>query len=297
NEGNEYFKEKDYGRAVAAYSEGLRRRCGDAELDAVLLTNRAAAHFHLGNYRSALNDAIQAKKLKPTHLKAIMRGALCHIELKNFLEAIAWCEEGLQIDPKEKKLVEMRAKADKLKGKELGTQTDFSLIREEQGWALTCSVNIKLVVEPSDEEEEVSEGLAEISLDGFHSDSATGAKVHLDADGNLNWPVLFLYPEHEQTDFTVAFHENSRFIDHLMVMFAELPPWDLEKKYLPNNLELYFEDEEREEMYEVNPEHTLLQMLQHKRYFVKAGTPTVLVFAKRSPFSKKYFSGKKVHRL
>lgn len=70
--------------------------------------------------------------------------------------------------------------------------------------------NIKLVLEPSDEEEEVSDGLAEISLDGFHSDSATGAKVHLDADGNLNWPVLFLYPEHEQTDFTVAFHENSR---------------------------------------------------------------------------------------
>ncbi|NXB20192.1 TTC4 protein, partial [Rhagologus leucostigma] len=305
NEGNEYFKEKDYGRAVAAYSEGLRRRCGDAELDAVLLTNRGAAHFHLGNYRSALNDAIQAKKLKPTHLKAIMRGALCHMELKNFSEAIAWCEEGLQIDSEEKKLVEMRAKADKLKGKELegtflGIQADFSTRcqgRAVLGTDLLCERNIKLVLEPSDEEEEVSDGLAEISLDGFHSDSATGAKVHLDADGNLNWPVLFLYPEHEQTDFTVAFHESSRFIDHLMVMFAELPPWDLEEKYLPNNLELYFEDEEREEMYEVNPEHTLLQVLQHERYFVKAGTPTVLVFAKRSPFSKKYFSGKKVHRL
>uniref|UniRef100_A0A8C0UGM2 Tetratricopeptide repeat domain 4 n=1 Tax=Cyanistes caeruleus TaxID=156563 RepID=A0A8C0UGM2_CYACU len=296
NEGNEYFKEKDYGRAVAAYSEGLRRRCGDAELDAVLLTNRGAAHFHLGNYRSALNDAIQAKKLKPTHLKAIIRGALCHMELKNFLEAIEWCEEGLDIDPKEKKFVEMRAKADKLKRIQ---ERDA----RKANWFLVFFLpplqerNIKLALEPSDEEEEVSDGLAEISLDGFHPDSATGAKVHLDADGSLNWPVLFLYPEHEQTDFTVAFHENSRFIDHLMVMFAELPPWDLEKKYLPNNLELYFEDEEREEMYEVNPEHTLLQVLQHERYFVKAGTPTVLVFAKRSPFSKKYFSGKKVHRL
>ncbi|NXO61700.1 TTC4 protein, partial [Phainopepla nitens] len=301
NEGNEYFKEKDYGRAVAAYSEGLRRRCGDAGLDAVLLANRGAAHFHLGNYRSALNDAIQAKKLKPTHLKAIIRGALCHMELKNFSEAIAWCEEGLQIDSTEKKLVEIRAKADKLKlqGTFLEPQTDFSTCCQGGAVvALPCSErNIKLVLEPSDEEEEVSGGLAEISLDGFRSDSATGAKVHLDADGNLNWPVLFLYPEHEQTDFIVAFHENSRFIDHLMVMFAELPPWDLGKKYLPNNLQLYFEDEKREEMYEVNPEHTLLQVLQHERYFVKAGTPTVLVFAKRSPFSKKYFSGKKVHRL
>ncbi|NXU84132.1 TTC4 protein, partial [Xiphorhynchus elegans] len=302
NEGNEYFKEKDYGRAVAAYSEGLRKKCEDPELDTVLLTNRAAAHFHLGNYRSALNDVIQAKKLKPTHLKAIIRGALCHMELRNFSEAIAWCEEGLQIDSREKKLVEMRVKADKLKleGTLLETQTDFSTPwqgRAVMGIDLLCERNIKLVLEPSNEEEEISDGLAEISLDGFHSDSATGAKVHLDPDGNLNWPVLFLYPEHEQTDFTVAFHENSRFIDHLMVMFAELPPWDLERKYLPSNLELYFEDEEREELYEVNPEHTLLQVLQHERYFVKAGTPTVLVFVKHSPFSKKYLSDKKVHRL
>ncbi|NWI58267.1 TTC4 protein, partial [Calyptomena viridis] len=305
NEGNEYFREKDYGRAVAAYSEGLRKKCGDPELDAVLLTNRGAAHFHLGNYRSALNDAIQAKKLKPTHLKAIIRGkVLCHMELKNFSEAIAWCEEGLEIDPREKKLVEMRAKADKLKVniKAVCNACLLLFVKNHFG-ILVYSLppvqerNIKLVLEPPNEEEEISDGLAEISLDGFHSDSATGAKVHLDADGNLNWPVLFLYPEHEQTDFTVAFHENSRFIDHLMVMFAELPPWDLERKYLPSNLELYFEDEERAEMYEVNPEHTLLQMLQHKRYFVKAGTPTVLVFVKHSPFSKKYFSGKKVHQL
>ncbi|NXK55942.1 TTC4 protein, partial [Chauna torquata] len=304
NEGNEYFREKDYGRAIVSYSEGLKKKCEDAELSAVLHANRGAAHFHLGNYRSALNDAIQAKKLKPTHLKAIIRGALCHMELRNFSEAIAWCEEGLRIDSKEKKLVEMRAKADKLKVNITAPEpfwrsklTSPLISRVMMGIDLLCERNIKLVLEPSNEEEEISDGLAEISLNGFHSDNAMGAKVHLDADGNLSWPVLFLYPEHEQTDFIEAFHENSRFIDHLMVMFAELPPWDLERKYLPSNLELYFEDEERAEMYELNPEHTLLQVLQHQRYFVKAGTPTVLAFVKHSPFSKKYFTGKKVHQL
>lgn len=29
-----------------------------------------------------------------------------------------------------------------------------------------------------------------------------------------------------------------RFIDHLMVMFVETPPWDLERKYCPDNLEV-----------------------------------------------------------
>ncbi|NXX16618.1 TTC4 protein, partial [Podargus strigoides] len=309
NEGNEYFRDRDYGRAVTAYSEGLKKKCEDAELNAVLHTNRGAAHFHMGNYRSALNDAIQAKKLKPTHLKAIVRGALCHMELKNFSEAIAWCEEGLQIDSEDKKLVETRAKADKLKVNiKAFVLLIFCCYSPHHtclgfGWLFYFVLpplqerNIKLLLEPSNEEEEISDGLAEISLDGFHCDNATGAKVHLDADGNLNWPVLFLYPEHEQTDFIAAFHENSRFIDHLMVMFDELPPWDLERKYLPSNLELYFEDEERAEMYKLNPEHTLLQVLQHQRYFVKAGTPTVLAFVKNSPFSKKYFCGKKVHRL
>ncbi|XP_071606172.1 tetratricopeptide repeat protein 4 isoform X1 [Heliangelus exortis] len=304
NEGNEYFKERDYRKAVIAYTEGLKKKCEEPELSAVLHTNRGAAQFHLGNYRSALNDAIQAKKLKPTHLKAIIRGALCHLELKNFSEAIAWCEEGLQIDSKEKKLVEIRAKADRLKRAEERDARKAKAMEKKkqcQKEILLAAIkerNIKLVLEPSlNEEEEISDGLAEISLDGFHSENATGAKVHLDAEGSLNWPVLFLYPEHEQTDFIAAFHENSRFIDHLMVMFAELPPWDLERKYLPSNLELYFEDEERAEMYELNPEHTLLQVLQHQRYFVKAGTPTVLAFVKQSAFSKKYFLGKKVHRL
>uniref|UniRef100_A0A8C7A2Z0 Tetratricopeptide repeat domain 4 n=1 Tax=Nothoprocta perdicaria TaxID=30464 RepID=A0A8C7A2Z0_NOTPE len=204
NEGNEYFKEKDYGKAVLSYTEGLKKKCQDPELGAVLLTNRAAAQARLGNYRSALNDAIQARRLKPSHLKAIVRGALCHLELKNFSEAVEWCEEGLQIDPKEKKLLEVRAKASKLK---------------------------------RIEERDVRK-----------------AKV-------------------------MERKEQSR------------------KESLLAAIKLYFEDEERAEMHEVNPEHTLLQMLQHRRYFVKAGTPTVLAFVKRSPFSKKYFSSKKVHRL
>lgn len=45
----------------------------------------------------------------------VSAGAICHLELKHFAEAVNWCDEGLQIDAKEKKLLEVRAKADKLK--------------------------------------------------------------------------------------------------------------------------------------------------------------------------------------
>lgn len=46
--------------------------------------------------------------------------------------------------------------------------------------------------------------------------------------------LLMLDSSSKLTKCILAF----RFIDHLMVMFAELPPWDLERKYLPGNLEV-----------------------------------------------------------
>ena len=48
NEGNEFFKEKQYKKAILAYTAGLQKKCGDQELSMVLHTNRAAAHFYLG---------------------------------------------------------------------------------------------------------------------------------------------------------------------------------------------------------------------------------------------------------
>uniref|UniRef100_A2AVQ9 Tetratricopeptide repeat domain 4 n=2 Tax=Mus TaxID=862507 RepID=A2AVQ9_MOUSE len=203
DEGNDYFKEKDYKKAVLSYSEGLKKKCADPDLNAVLYTNRAAAQYYLGNVRSSLNDVLAAKKLKPGHLKAIIRGALCHLELKHFAEAVNWCDEGLQIDAKEKKLLEIRAKADKLKRME---ERDLRKAK--------------------------------------------------------------LKEKKEQ-------HQNEALLQAIKV---------------------YFEDEDRAELYQVSPDSTLLQVLQHPRCCVKALTPAFLVCVGSSPFCRNYLQGKKVHR-
>ncbi|KAM9242701.1 tetratricopeptide repeat protein 4 isoform 2-T2 [Dugong dugon] len=278
DEGNDYFKEKDYKKAVISYTEGLKKKCADPDLNVVLYTNRAAAQYYLG--------------------------ALCHLELKNFAEAVSWCDEGLQIDAKEKKLVATRAKADKLKRTE---QRDIRKAKlkekkeQNQNETLIQAVkarNIRLISEAAGEDEDsASEGLGELFLDGLISENPYGATMSLDDQGRLSWPVLFLYPEYGQSDFISAFHEDSRFIDHLMVMFGEMPSWDLEQKYCPDNLELYFEDEERAELHQVPPESTLLHTLQHPRYSVKALTPAFLVFVGSSPFCKNYLRGRKVHQI
>ena len=38
--------------------------------------------------------------------------------------------------------------------------------------------------------------------------------------GSLSWPVLFLYPEHGETDFVEEFVEGDAFADHLRAMFG-----------------------------------------------------------------------------
>ena len=58
------------------------------------------------------------------------------------------------------------------------------------------------------DEGQVAAGMGE--LDGLMSQEATGSCVFLDDSGTLHWPVLFLYPEHCQTDFISAFCETSK---------------------------------------------------------------------------------------
>ncbi|XP_034035459.1 tetratricopeptide repeat protein 4 isoform X1 [Thalassophryne amazonica] len=311
DEGNAFFKEKNYQKSILSYTAALKKQCGDQDLNTVLLTNRAAAHFHIGNMRSALNDAAAAKKIKPDHLKALIRGAQCCIKLRLFAEAVQWCDEGLKFHPSDRKLQELRAAADqqkraadrdarkaKAKEKKLHGEKEALLAAiKERGIKLHQPV--KAPQPNSDSEDEGSSAaLAQLKLDGLSSQEATGAQVFMDTHGSLHWPVLFLYPEHQQSDFISAFCESSCFLDHLVVMFGEeLPPWDTERKYLPSNLQLFFENCEEDTLYQVEPEKSLLEVLQHKRVSVRAGTPSFIVLVHDSSFRKQFLTEKKIHRL
>lgn len=312
NEGNEFFKEKKYEKAIACYTAALKKNCGDQEVDTVLLANRAAAQFHLGNMRSSFNDAAAAKKIKPDHLKALIRGAQCCIEVRAFAKALRWCDEALKLHPTDKKLLELRAAADKHKraadrDARKAKAKEKKLLQEKE--ALLAAITdrgIKLLTstetrrrrrqsDSEDEDESPSAAIAELRLDGLSSKELTGAQVFQDEQGFLHWPVLFMYPEHQQSDFISAFCENTCFSDHLAVMFGEeLPPWDTDRKYLPHNLQLYFEDEQSETLYQVNQDVPLLKVMQHRRFFVKGGTPTFIVLVKASTFCKQFITGKKV---
>jgi len=60
------------------------------------------------------------------------------------------------------------------------------------------------------------------------------------------WPVLFLYPQYNQSDFIQHFSENQMFAVHLGQMFpaeddTQPVAWDLEREYKCTDLVIYFE--------------------------------------------------------
>ena len=48
NEGDEEYRKKDFINAIHFYTEGIKVKCKDEELNAKLYSNRATAHFYLG---------------------------------------------------------------------------------------------------------------------------------------------------------------------------------------------------------------------------------------------------------
>jgi len=50
-DGNFNFKCRKYRFAILAYTEGLKQKCKDNELNAQLYNNRSACNFFLKNYR------------------------------------------------------------------------------------------------------------------------------------------------------------------------------------------------------------------------------------------------------
>lgn len=72
--GNELFKNADYEKSIKVYSEAIAicpKKCA-VEL-AILYSNRAAAHKHLGAQSVAIEDCTKAIEYNPSYIKAYAR--------------------------------------------------------------------------------------------------------------------------------------------------------------------------------------------------------------------------------
>ena len=289
-DGNFNFKCKKYRFAVASYTEGLKAKCSDSELNAQLLTNRAAAQFHIGNLRSSLLDCQAAIKILPGHMKAIVRGAQCQFQLKHFAACKEWCDLGLETDRQHSDLLKMRQ--DSVNQEKAVERDRRKRQMEEKRKKVAENVLLDLIKQRGIKVSNTGSdsGLDLSDLEPCHP-AAMHKKVHVE-ENILVWPVLFLYPEVGETDFIEEFRETDRFSDHLEVMFGagvERPPWDTQTRYTPSSIVIYFEDCDTN-IVEVSLDMTLCQALTHRKFLLKAGTPGFILLVRDSKVHQDFLS-------
>jgi len=90
NEGNAYFKRKDWANAIKKYTEGV---AADSSYH-VLYSNRSQAHFNCGNYAEAAVDGKLCIRTSPKDfVKGYHRLANAQFALKQYKEALATCKK------------------------------------------------------------------------------------------------------------------------------------------------------------------------------------------------------------
>ena len=219
------------------------------------------------NFRSALNDAKEALKFDPNNEKATNRIAHCYFELKQFNECLGACKKHFNKE-NNNKLVDLAKKAE-VELKKL--QRDK---RKEEA-------NKKKILQI---QEQIMNAVKQRGIkfrgsifESIHP-AADGHHVHLNENGNLIWPVIFLYPEYGQTDFIESFNENDTFKQHLIAMFGNEPPgWDVNHKYKVGNISVGYQSQFTGEMVKIDSNRTLKEILTLQQLIVESGIPTFIL--------------------
>lgn len=264
-DGNRAFKTGDYRQAVLCYTEAIAQKTIQNDLNSILYANRAAAHYHLNNNRTALADALVAIDYNSDNVKAMQRVVDCFKRLQNYRDLIDFCDQYITL------------KSDQLDWNRIRSETEIEMKKQRRDQRRQRLADQKAEEARRAQQSAVVEALRKRNLD--FEESALKAD-HQNADicikfdsrnNQLLFPVLFLYPEHKTTDLIMEFNESSRLIDHFVEMFdRESPDWDTAGKYKSNTLRAIHRCESSGKICEIDTRVPLLQQLKRHQICLKA---------------------------
>ena len=111
-EAHAHFRRKQFANAAAAYTRALGLEVPNAKANATLLYNRATCRHHLNQLFQARQDAQLAAKADPTLVGAWWRAAEASLALGDAATAAEAVAEGLNMQPGEAALLDLRRRVD-----------------------------------------------------------------------------------------------------------------------------------------------------------------------------------------
>lgn len=310
HQGNASFKggKSRYKDAIHFYTQGITAKCEDNIMNSLLHSNRAAVNLELCNYRSCLYDCARAITLNPKNIKAYFRSVKALLALDRVDEGIDCAQKGLLVELDNQVLKDYLKKLQKRK-LEIDELNRLRKIKEEkmqrEAKELQDAIDLRqyrFMEQLNDDGEPIQK---------YQHPEGQVCKIELHPEGELSFPVVFLYPEFNQSDTISMFFENDSFYAHFQNMFSEACPWDKEHQYNPDNLDVYFETHP-EKYSKENPSlvsvlksvsasnapsqsaahryvyTTLADVLKHESYRIVNGLVTFTILSRNSDFNLKY---------
>ena len=306
--------------AYIYYSQAIDLRTFLPLLASSCYSNRSLVSLQLHNYRSALEDAREAVKLDRNSSKAWWRGATALKRMGKLSMASEWVASGQgcrHISKGEKQAllrlgreVEEEERREKDKENERGERRRKEEVEQEQRRAEEAKETGKVVAALkerglklgaplfSTNEQKDDDGTSASSTSAptpaitplASSTSPYGGRIQLLADGSLSFPLLFLYPQHQQSDYIQSHHELEPLSAALALLFppsAPSPPWDTDGLYRADTVQVWLEweggdgDSSGSGRVAVDVELSLLSVLSmpvlRKRNYRIPGVPTFII--------------------
>lgn len=217
----------------------------ETKLESILLSNRALVHLTMESNGAAYNDAKKAVAVDATNSKAHYRVALAAQRNSKWQIAVDHCRLALALP-----LAAAERKATESLQLSVTASLEAQLKKDRERDARLAAEaeeerKRKSVVDAALRSRGIRVGPSEYNYRHYVEQAGKGSDLpRFDLNGDLLWPVLFLYPETQQSDFIAACNERSRLGDHIAEMFppnAPYAPWDTQRRYRADNLQIYFE--------------------------------------------------------
>lgn len=239
NQGNDCYKAKQYKNAVGYYTKGLEVDCDVDEINAALLSNRAACQLELKNYRMCIEDCKKVLQIDDKNVKACYRSGKAFFAVNRFDEAKGILEYGLTIDPDNASMKDVLKQA-------IDTQKriDDAIRKKEReaeekrlaGIVLDNSIKLRHY---------------EIIKTPHPAEMLEEAKIRLedpkDYQSQLIFPAMILYPTIDEFDFIAEISELTTPLEILEMVLHRPAEWFADpkhKNFSVKLLECYMETEQ-----------------------------------------------------
>ena len=161
-EGNKVMKEKLINqkekpiffikKAMNSYIDALAQETDSLELRAKILGNRALINMWLKNYGKVIDDCVKALSINKNNIKLYVRATEAFLKLEKYDRCIKFADKGLEIDPNQKALLEMKNEAQKAKNKLEGVLDEKAEMKKKKLQILVqvCTAKGIVLGQPSD---------------------------------------------------------------------------------------------------------------------------------------------------